>query len=54
MKKEYTTPYAEKINFNYKDQVVASDSSSDCFFETTATHSALGCKTRDGEGHMNN
>ena len=26
MKKEYTTPVAEKVEFNYREQVVASNS----------------------------
>ena len=54
MKKEYTAPYAEKINFNYKDQVVASDSV-ECFFQAPTGYSKLGCTDKTlGEGAMNN
>lgn len=49
MKKSYSAPYAEKINFNYKEQVVASPGDGDggkssCYYETQGgTHSIAGC-----------
>ena len=47
MKKVYEAPYAEKVNFNYNDQVVASNGEGgDCFYEQqyNATHTAIGCE----------
>ena len=47
MKKSYSAPYAEKINFNYKEQVVASNEGGNkgsCYYQTPGgTHSAVGC-----------
>lgn len=57
MKKEYTAPVAEKINFNYKDQVVASpsgDGKGACWYETQAGYSFFGCVEQDVGGSMNN
>lgn len=57
MKKEYTAPYAEKINFNYKDQVVASPSGpikGECWYETKASYGFFGCVEKDIGGAMNN
>ena len=53
MKKSYSAPYAEKINFNYKEQVVASNDGGkkgSCHYQTLGTHSAVGCRDNaDGE-----
>ena len=32
MKKEYTTPEVEKVEFNYREQVVASPTNCDSYF----------------------
>lgn len=57
MKKEYTAPVAEKVSFNYKDQVVASpsgDAKSNCWYETKAGFGFFGCLEQDVGGAMNN
>ena len=57
----YKTPCAQKIAFDYKDQVVASNSGegssaeSDCSFIGKFTNKGFGCfKDFTGEGEMNN
>lgn len=50
MKKEYTTPVAEKITFHYKEQVTASNA---CVWVGHTTHSFPGC-TDSHTGGMNN
>lgn len=50
MKKEYTTPVAEKITFHYKEQVTASN---DCLWVGQTSHGAPGC-TSTHTGSMNN
>lgn len=57
MKKEYTAPVAEKVNFNYKDQVVASnagDVKSACWWVGQASFGFAGCLTTDVGGSANN
>ena len=41
MKKEYTTPVAEKITFHYKEQVTASN---DCYWVGQTTRSYPNCQ----------
>ncbi|MCQ2484375.1 MAG: hypothetical protein MJ168_03460 [Clostridia bacterium] len=56
MKKEYNAPYAEKINFNYKDQVVASNAinpASSCWYEAKTSYAFFGCHNTE-VGAMNN
>lgn len=56
MKKEYNAPYAEKINFNYKDQVVASNAvnpASACWYEARTAYAFFGCHSTES-GAMNN
>jgi len=43
MKKKYDTPVAEKVSFNYKEQVVASGSG-DCYWVGQTRHGYPGCK----------
>lgn len=43
-KKKYQTPFAEKISFNYKDQVVASNGiTTQCHWDGVMGFSILGC-----------
>lgn len=42
MKKKYDTPVAEKVSFNYKEQVVASGT--DCYWAGQTTRKYPGCK----------
>ncbi len=51
MKKTYDTPVAEKVSFNYKEQVVASGK--DCYWEGITTRAYQGC-TEHHTGAMNN
>lgn len=51
MKKTYDTPVAEKVSFNYKEQVVASGN--DCYWAGNTTHAYMGCKDNH-TGSMNN
>lgn len=44
MKKTYVTPVAEKIKFEYRDQVVAA-SGTGCHFETTHAFAVDKCCT---------
>ncbi len=43
MKKTYETPSVEKVNFDYKNQVVASGGSSTCYFRNIG---ASGCESK--------
>lgn len=45
MKKEYLTPVAQKVNFNYRNQVVAAGSDCDEFW-TKAKGTPGGCRSR--------
>ena len=51
MKKEYGTPTAEKVTFDYSEVVVASGST--CYWEQTDRHSGEGCNTSpvESSGH---
>lgn len=51
MKKTYDTPVAEKVSFNYKEQVVASGN--DCYWVGNTTRAYVGC-TEHHTGGMNN
>lgn len=51
MKKTYDTPVAEKVSFNYKEQVVASGN--DCYWVGHTTRAYQGC-TEQHTGGMNN
>ncbi|MBU5681123.1 hypothetical protein [Blautia sp. MSJ-9] len=51
MKKTYETPVAEKVCFNYKEQVVASGSSA-CYWVGHTTRGYQGC-TEEHTGSMN-
>lgn len=57
MKKVYTTPCAEKINFNYKNQVVASNETEPvtnaCNFVGTFSFLTDGCYSTPIGGQMN-
>ncbi len=56
MKKAYTMPYAEKISFNYRDQVVASNGGAihtTCYYEAQVSYGILGCHDQM-VGAMNN
>lgn len=50
MKKAYETPVAEKVCFNYKEQVVASGS--DCYWVGQTVRAYQGC-TEQHTGSMN-
>lgn len=52
MKKTYDTPVAEKVCFNYKEQVVASGGNSDCYWVGHTTHAYAGCAEQH-TGSMN-
>ena len=57
MKKSYTAPYAEKVNFNYKDQVVASGAACKWSRPGAWTNTVVNCDAAweyTGEGSMNN
>ena len=50
MKKKYDTPVAEKVSFNYKEQVVASGT--DCYWVGQTVRAFQGC-TDSHVGTMN-
>ena len=50
MKKKYDTPVAEKVSFNYKEQVVASGS--ECYWVGNTVYGSQRC-TDTHEGAMN-
>lgn len=54
-KKAYSAPYAEKISFNYKDQVVATGADvNSCYYTGVHTMSYVQCSEQMGAGNMNN
>ena len=44
MKKEYTTPEVEKVEFNYREQVVASPDSCQTVFQNIGDYDGDGCR----------
>lgn len=52
MKKEYEMPVAEKVQFNYSEQVVASPDGEECF-EKWSQPRGTGCNTTFG-GYFGN
>lgn len=53
MKKDYMAPEAEKIEFNYRDQVVAASGSHTCVIQWTNEPGQTGCSgtvTQNSEG----
>lgn len=52
MKKEYGTPKAEKVTFDYSEVVVASSTA--CYWEQRDTHQVEPCNENPaGDGHYN-
>ena len=53
MKKEYGTPKAEKVTFDYSEVVVASNTAG-CYWVQPDSHDAQPCNEQpEGDGHYN-